>query len=399
MDKPTEWTYGGQLNWSSADSLRLAPVGLACRCIIEALKERIFFEDSYNYFDSNYVNFFTEDYNPFESSYRAGHAIDLMIASFLDNYNGILKKGKIKYGYYNWKDFPYGDLTGKSVDDSDLEYIFTNPHWVLSDLLEFCKISEIKTAQKIEPLSAEWAFQCYKIINAHKFIGAASTSFAPISSDYPGTRTYVSSGNPLENNPYSLNNALQWVMDRATPEASPVRLSPRFQWYLYGICIYEDENNALEAWGPGFIGNGAQLDYITNVTYNDFYSNNSVIDFLKQMTAVRGYVYQDVYNRPDGAPDYDILGTGVNFRELSSMSISLINAGESDEYAHILKGPIDLSISPPTGLPITELSTITCPIPYGSGTMTPGYYFEGGTQVLNFAQRYTMTPNLKFIAP
>jgi len=42
MDAPTEWTYGGLLDWSSADSLKLAPVGMATRCIVEALKERGF---------------------------------------------------------------------------------------------------------------------------------------------------------------------------------------------------------------------------------------------------------------------------------------------------------------------------------------------------------------------
>jgi len=40
MDAPTEWTYGGQIDWSSADSLRLAPAGLVLQTIIEAVKER-----------------------------------------------------------------------------------------------------------------------------------------------------------------------------------------------------------------------------------------------------------------------------------------------------------------------------------------------------------------------
>jgi len=60
MDAPTEWTYGGQLNWSSADSLRLAPIGMAVRCIVEALKERA---EAANY---TLPDILTAPYNPLE---------------------------------------------------------------------------------------------------------------------------------------------------------------------------------------------------------------------------------------------------------------------------------------------------------------------------------------------
>ena len=40
MDAPTEWTYGGKIDWSSPEKLKFLPVQLPLRCIIEAIKER-----------------------------------------------------------------------------------------------------------------------------------------------------------------------------------------------------------------------------------------------------------------------------------------------------------------------------------------------------------------------
>ncbi len=40
MDAPAEWTYGGLIDWSSPAKLKLLPVEMPLRCIIEALRER-----------------------------------------------------------------------------------------------------------------------------------------------------------------------------------------------------------------------------------------------------------------------------------------------------------------------------------------------------------------------
>jgi len=138
MDAPTEWTYGGLLDWSSADSLKLAPVGMACRCIMEAMKERA---EAANY---GLPEILTE-YNPFQTTY--------LLAYTIQDY---IRRMAISSLFLNHVVYP--DFDGQPYPTIDT-------HWTLDSILSAAGIETRIIPQRLNQLSAEWAFQQYKILN------------------------------------------------------------------------------------------------------------------------------------------------------------------------------------------------------------------------------------------
>ncbi len=135
MDAPTEWTYDGQLDWSSADSLRLAPSGLVFRVIIEAVKER------YAAIGISAPALFTTDFNPLAPAKTYIDAIQAAVTDLLSR-------------YVNHADHS-GDWTGQTQI----------PAWTEAAMLTAIEAEERFILYPLSVLSAEWCFQQYQILN------------------------------------------------------------------------------------------------------------------------------------------------------------------------------------------------------------------------------------------
>ena len=151
MDAPTEWTYGGKLDWSSADSLKLVPIGMGCRCIIEALKERA---EAANY---TLPAILTADYNPFQVLSNIIPAIQSSVTALLALFCNHTDNG--------------GDWSGLS---------YVAPAWTEADILTTLEIESRLSLAKLNPISAAWAHQQYQILSLLKWIKNTFTSYRDI---------------------------------------------------------------------------------------------------------------------------------------------------------------------------------------------------------------------------
>lgn len=134
MDAPTEWTYGGQLDFSSADTLKLAPPGMPIYCIVEALKEKAT--------SSNYTlpSILTADWNPLQPPYPVISTIQTAVNTLISKYCNHQTGG--------------GDFTGLSEP----------PLWTELDILSVIGASERIVPERLD-LMREWIFQQYQILN------------------------------------------------------------------------------------------------------------------------------------------------------------------------------------------------------------------------------------------
>jgi len=139
MDAPTEWTYGGLLDWSSADSLKLAPVGMATRCIIEALKERA---EAANY---TLPAILSAEWEPLRIGYPVVSAIQDSVTALIIKFCNHTDSG--------------GDWTGLA-DAADVA-----PQWTEPDVLAVLEAPARLELKRLNPFSSEWFFQQYQILN------------------------------------------------------------------------------------------------------------------------------------------------------------------------------------------------------------------------------------------
>jgi len=143
MDAPTEWTYGGKLDWSSADSLKLAPEGMVIRCIVETLKEKAA--------AANYTlpEILSADWNPLNVPYDVATAIQTAVTALVPL-------------FCNHTDNA-GDWSGLS-DASAVAPVWT----------EAAILAALGTESRLVParlgLSREWVFQQYQILNMLRWI-------------------------------------------------------------------------------------------------------------------------------------------------------------------------------------------------------------------------------------
>jgi len=139
MDAPTEWTYGGEVDWSSPDTLRLLPVEYVLRPIIEAVKERHRPDYYYSGLDS------VLEYAPLRPLGYYVRTINNILMSLIGNfyYNG-------KGGYVS--EFP-DNWNGRAT---------SIPVWSHASLLQY-----LNYEKRFSVFSnfAEWAFQTYKMLN------------------------------------------------------------------------------------------------------------------------------------------------------------------------------------------------------------------------------------------
>ena len=128
MDAPTEWTYGGKIDWTSIETLKLAPLGMVLRTINAAIYERCL-----------------------------GIGIALLNPLDFLSYNNI-------YYHCNILRFSGHFINcNKTITDEN-----TRPYWKNSDIEEALG-EELISINRLMPISADWAFQQYKIINLMKW--------------------------------------------------------------------------------------------------------------------------------------------------------------------------------------------------------------------------------------
>lgn len=143
MAAPTEWTYDGQLDWSSADSLRLAPAGLVLRVIIEAIKER------YAAIGISAPALLAADFNPLAPAKTYIDAVQSAMTTLMD----------ASWPYYAFVNHTIqdGDFTGL-----DMEAL---PFWTEADMLAAIGAEERIVLYPLSILSAEWCHQQYQLLN------------------------------------------------------------------------------------------------------------------------------------------------------------------------------------------------------------------------------------------
>lgn len=143
MDAPVDWTYGGQLDFSSADALRLAPEGMAIRCIVETLKEKA---EAANY---TLPEILSSDWGPLNVPYAVTTAIQSAATALMPLFCNHTDNG--------------GDWSGLS--DASV----VAPAWTEAVIL-----AAIGAESRLVParlgLSREWIFQQYQILNLLRWI-------------------------------------------------------------------------------------------------------------------------------------------------------------------------------------------------------------------------------------
>lgn len=150
MAAPTEWTYDGQLDWSSADSLRLAPSGLVFRVIIEAVKER------YAAIGISAPALLAAEFNPLAP---VKTYIDTIQSAMTDLMNCGPWLAFVKHTDSG------GDWSGQNI------YII--PKWTEADMLAAIGAEERLVLYPLSVLSAEWFFQQYQLLNLLKWTYAS----------------------------------------------------------------------------------------------------------------------------------------------------------------------------------------------------------------------------------
>ena len=288
MEAPTEWTYGGKLDWSSADTLRLVPIGMAVRCIVEALKERA---EAANY---TLPEILTADYNPFAVQYPVVSAIQTAVTALISRFCNH-QTGS-------------GDYTGLS----------SVPIWTQSDIL-----TAIGAVSRIIHVRLgflrEWTYQQFQILNFLRWsectIGGYTMWYDAIKMWY-GTGGTISScladwkesaesigynGTKKSAN-YSAGKAqFKYGVYKNSSLISFDNFDCSYDFYLSGTTRPSEGNNEFNAQGDGVL-----LDQIINIgsgfmTMGDpmvpsdyFPSSNSPIYFSE--TTGAGWFPKDVYS-------------------------------------------------------------------------------------------------------
>ncbi len=147
MDAPTEWTYGGQLDWTSADALRLAPTGMAMRCIVEDLKEKAAVT-SYTL-----PSLLSADWNPLNIPCDFASAIQSAVTALMALFVNHTDAG--------------GDWSGLS-DANDIA-----PAWTEADILAALGVESRIIPQRLG-LLREWVYQQYQILNLLRWVKSNS---------------------------------------------------------------------------------------------------------------------------------------------------------------------------------------------------------------------------------
>ena len=136
MDAPTDWTYGGQIDWSSPAKLKLLPVQMPLRCIIEALRERC---SVIPYLPS----ILSTSFNPLATIKEYADAIQSAVTTLI-SYNRFAR---------HTDEGRWGTIYSPAI-----------PLWTEADLLTTIGATKRLVPDKLETLG-EWLYQQYQILN------------------------------------------------------------------------------------------------------------------------------------------------------------------------------------------------------------------------------------------
>lgn len=201
MAAPTEWTYDGQLDWSSADSLRLAPVGLVLQTIIEAIKER------YAAVGVSPPALLSAEFNPIIA--LKGGYIDAIQAAI----TYLMTCDFVKHTDSG------GDWTGQTQ-------ILV---WTEADMLAAIGAEERIVLYPLSVLSAEWCYQQYLMLNLLRWTKIPITDYTLVSEQKQGVATDVETA-------ISRYNSSIWESSISGPRAETSHISG-FQIYRTRIKI------------------------------------------------------------------------------------------------------------------------------------------------------------------
>lgn len=224
MNLPTEWTYGGQLDWSSKDKLKLAPAELALRCIRCALNERLGL--AYDYYTLP----------PLDT------ICDVMesIASDMEDALYYEWDGETLIG---WADYRTRSSWAGATDIANIA-----PHFTEETLLETIGDEELLPApDKLSALTPDWIYQQYKILNAMRYgalqkdrslssyvVSGSGSSWTDAESDYRNAGDFESFGTII----FSGANSGNYTLARGgySYDAVGYHLSTAYiEWYFKAV--------------------------------------------------------------------------------------------------------------------------------------------------------------------
>lgn len=137
MPAPTEWTFGGLIDWTSVDTLRGTPVNYVMQAIIEAVKERCVLAEK------SIPSLLSNAYNPlqpvYDYTYWIQDTVDSLIQRHVNQTGGI-------------------DFTGET----------SIPMWNETDIIAAIGADERLIPSRLT-LLAEWCYQQYQLINTCRY--------------------------------------------------------------------------------------------------------------------------------------------------------------------------------------------------------------------------------------
>lgn len=227
MELPTEWTYGGLLDWSSKDKLRLAPAGLALRCIRCALNERLGLD--YDHYTLT----------PLNSIYSAVSSIASDMQSAL------------YYYWYEEKRIAWADYRTRSSWAGATDISNVAPRFTDAALLDAIGDEALIAAPgRLSPLTVDWIYQQYKLLNAMRYgdlekdqsinayvVSGSGSSWTEAVNDYSTGEDFSTSGTLI----YSAADSGGYSLARGgfNYEALGYHLSTAYvEWYFKAVASH-----------------------------------------------------------------------------------------------------------------------------------------------------------------
>jgi len=281
MDAPTEWTYGGKLDWSSADSLRLAPLGMVLRTINAAINER-----KLTSFNAIQPLWFLDYY----TIYTYCNALHPSLLS----------------SYINHTTLP-----------TDSEII---PVWT-ENALEEVLGEELINLNRLMTFSAEWAYQQYRIINLLKWKKADAQIYG-----IDGAYLSNSGGNSLVSVSDAVNEA---ISDFPYDEGGGTSIGSSS--VIVANRRTSDELRAARIWKSRIARNdGHKTIYVYSSLDYDLEADIDIVVFPVRTTSV---FLQDNETHVTTINDFWDGGIGLienRYNVIKTSSLKIISPGESN---------------------------------------------------------------------
>ena len=323
MDAPTDWTYGGQIDWSSPAKLKLLPVQMPLRCIIEALNERYAAHGSTaaamirTFGEVTPLAPLMETYNPLAKISDYAKAVQWCVTRMIKGF-GIHDMNN----YLKHTAATGGDFTGLDSKAGNF------PTWSESDMLAAIGAEKrIAVPSLLAPLSADWFFQQYQLLNLMRWINWSPLLDVKYTSYTRGSYQTAS-----------------------TPAAA------------WSAAIGEVDAAAWNtAWGGGWIAGNKIFHYISSDGFADInqrYTHVSLENMSGQPAMPTPFnMTADLYVRCSRDTGYDVYGSNLFYQALPGVTLqenktnrlysTSLSAGARVELADFLPTPSQPDIPPP----------------------------------------------------